>query len=77
MTNMVVREKKPLEDVKGLPDLLRQAEADLQAQGGRILLRYSGTEPKLRLLLEGPKAPVLEKWNQKFTKLLKAELGAH
>jgi phosphoglucosamine mutase len=72
----MVREKKPLEQVDGLPALLRQAETELQSQGGRILLRYSGTEPKVRLLLEGPKAPLLKRWNQKIAKLLQTQLGA-
>jgi len=76
LTNIVVREKKPLQDVPGLPALLRQAEAGLQSQGGRILLRYSGTEPKIRLLLEGPKAPALQRWNQKISKLLQQQLAS-
>ena len=76
LTNIKVREKRPLEEVDGLPGLLRKAEADLQSHGGRILLRYSGTEPKVRLLLEGPKAPLLRRWNQEIAKLLQAELGA-
>ncbi|HXR07886.1 MAG TPA: phosphoglucosamine mutase [Candidatus Acidoferrum sp.] len=76
LTNLRVREKKPLDEVTGLPSLLREAEADLQSRGGRILLRYSGTEPKVRLLLEGPKAPLLQRWNQKICRLLQSQLGA-
>jgi phosphoglucosamine mutase len=76
LTNIMVREKRPLADVVGLSGLLAKAEADLQAQGGRILLRYSGTEPKIRLLLEGPKAPAVKRWNEKISKLLRKELGS-
>ena len=76
LTNLRVREKIPLDEVNGLSSLLREAEADLQSHGGRILLRYSGTEPKVRLLLEGPKAPLLQRWNQKICKLLQSQLGA-
>jgi len=76
LTNIVVREKKPLEEVPGLPALLRKAEAGLQSQCGRILLRYSGTEPKIRLLLEGPKAPALQRWNQRISKLLQQQLAS-
>jgi phosphoglucosamine mutase len=76
LTNIIVREKKPLDAVDGLPALMAKAEADLQSQGGRVFLRYSGTEPKIRLLLEGPKAPALQRWNQKISRLLKKELGA-
>ena len=75
LTNIVVRVKRPFEEVDGLSALLRKAEADLQSQGGRILLRYSGTEPKVRLLLEGPEAPLLKHWNGRIAKLLQTELG--
>ena len=50
LTNIVVREKKPLDKLDGVSELMAQAEAALKPQGGRVFLRYSGTEPKVRLL---------------------------
>ena len=74
MTNIVVREKKPLETLEGVSKIMAQAESDLKEHGGRVFLRYSGTEPKVRLLLEGRDAAVLEQWNQKISRALKEEL---
>jgi phosphoglucosamine mutase len=50
--NMKVREKPPLESLPKVTQLVAEAERELAGMG-RVLLRYSGTEPKIRLLIEG------------------------
>jgi len=50
---VTVTERRPLENCATLQDAMRRIEASLGARG-RLLVRYSGTEPKLRLLVEGP-----------------------
>lgn len=50
--NLSVVDKPSLDDFPMLLDQVGQLEAKL-GTGGRILLRYSGTEPKIRLLVEG------------------------
>ena len=76
VTNIVVREKRPFQELDGLPKLVAEAEAELKGQGGRVFLRYSGTEPKARLLLEGRDAPTLEKWSKKISEAIKQQVGA-
>jgi len=50
--NLKVREKRPLEALPQILSLVKEAETSLNG-AGRVLLRYSGTEPKIRLLIEG------------------------
>ena len=75
VTNVRVREKKPFEELDGVMKLVTEAETQLQAQGGRLLLRYSGTEPKARLLLEGRDAKVLEGWSHKIIGAIQKQIG--
>jgi phosphoglucosamine mutase len=50
--NLKVREKPALDTLGHVQSLLRETEQHLNGKG-RVLLRYSGTEPKIRLLIEG------------------------
>ena len=76
VSNILVREKRPFDQLENLPQLVAGAEAELKGQGGRLLLRYSGTEPKARVLLEGPDAAVLEKWMRRITEAIRKQVGA-
>jgi phosphoglucosamine mutase len=75
LTNIVVREKRPFEQMDGVTKLLEEAERDLKAQGGRVFLRYSGTEPKARLLVEGRDQATLDQWSQKIAEVIKKHVG--
>jgi phosphoglucosamine mutase len=75
LVSFKVREKTPFEKLDGVLALVKQAEAVLQPAGGRVFLRYSGTEPKARLLLEGPDAEVLETWSAKIVEAIKRHIG--
>jgi len=55
---VAVSKKVPLESIPGFARKLRDIERGLG--GGRVFVRYSGTEPKLRVLAEGPDAPAVE-----------------
>jgi len=75
VTNLKVREKKPFEHLQGVNQLIADAEKELSAQGGRLLLRYSGTEPKVRLLVEGRDAAALKKWSEKICSRIQDQIG--
>ncbi|MFN3408563.1 MAG: phosphoglucosamine mutase [Limisphaerales bacterium] len=76
VTNVRVREKKPFEQLSGVLDLVAQAEAEVKPHGGRVFLRYSGTEPKARLLIEGPDDAVLRRWSEAIAAAIEQQVGA-
>jgi phosphoglucosamine mutase len=75
VTNVKVREKIPFEQLDGVTKLVKQAETELKSASGRVLLRYSGTEPKARLLLEGRNAATLKKWSDKICAAIQKQIG--
>lgn len=75
-TNIRVREKRPFEQLDNVLDLVARAEAEMKSQGGRVLLRYSGTEPKARLLLEGPDEATLSRWSRDISEAIRKHIGA-
>jgi phosphoglucosamine mutase len=76
VTNVKVREKKPFAELDGVNALVAAAEKELSAQGGRLLLRYSGTERKARLLVEGRDAATLKTWSEKICGAIQQQIGA-
>ena len=76
VTNIRVREKRPFAELHKVGPLVAGAEAELKGQGGRVFLRYSGTEPKARLLLEGRDRATLQKWTRKISAAIRKQAGA-
>ena len=68
-----VKEKIPLEKLSALSAVIGALEQELGAQG-RGLVRYSGTEPKLRLLVEGPTDAVVDAALARLTAAARAGL---
>ncbi len=72
--NLKVREKIPLEEMPDVTALVSEAEAVLKG-AGRVLLRYSGTEPKIRLLIEGRDGAVIEAHADRIAEVIRARIG--
>ena len=73
--NLKVRVKPPLEELTGVQSLLVEAEKALDGKG-RVLLRYSGTEPKIRLLIEGREQDVINSHADRIAGELTSAIGA-
>jgi phosphoglucosamine mutase len=58
LVNVAVRKRRPLDELPTVQSLIRRIEAELGSEG-RILVRFSGTEPKARVLVEGPNAKIV------------------
>jgi len=70
---VAVAVKRPLGSLPALGAAIRAVEAGMGA-GGRVLVRYSGTEPKLRLLVEGPDAEAVRAGLVRLEAAARAEL---
>lgn len=66
MRNVRIREKRPLADCQSLNRVSREIEDELNGSG-RLLIRYSGTEPKLRLLVEARDGECLDPTLERLT----------
>ena len=71
LVNLNIKEKKPLETIEGVGELVEE----IKQRGMRHLIRYSGTENKLRILLEGRDAKVMGEYMEKLREFFQKALG--
>jgi phosphoglucosamine mutase len=74
MQNVHVAKKTPFEQVPEIVAALKEAEAKL-AGTGRILLRYSGTEPLVRVMVEGKNEKQVNDVCSKLAEIVEKCLG--
>ncbi len=74
LLNVRVREKKDLASVPAIADAMARVEAQL-AGSGRLLVRYSGTEPLLRVMIEGRQQDEIQGWAGAIAAVVKEHLG--
>jgi phosphoglucosamine mutase len=74
--NLKVKAKPPIEELREVVKLRDAVERELGGQG-RILLRYSGTEPKIRLLIEGRELDKIDKHANRIADAIQNAIGAN
>jgi phosphoglucosamine mutase len=72
--NLKVKEKRPLEEMPAIMKLVGDAEKELSGKG-RVLLRYSGTEPKIRLLIEGRELEQIDRQANQIADAIQSAIG--
>jgi phosphoglucosamine mutase len=73
--NATLPAQRPIEELTEATRAIRSAERALGAEG-RVLVRWSGTEPKLRVMLEGPDESALRRYAEAITEAARRDLGA-
>ncbi len=73
--NVKVRSKPPLESLPQVSKALAQANHSL-GDSGRIVLRYSGTEPLARVMVEAERAEDVDRWSKTIAFAIRASIGA-
>lgn len=74
MKNVAVLKRVPFEEVSDIKKAMTHAEAKLGKEG-RILLRYSGTEPLARVMVEGRDSKLVNSLCLELTDAVKKSLG--
>ena len=75
LVNVRVREKRPFAEVEKIARAVQETEGQLGA-GGRLLLRYSGTESLARVMIEGEQQDVIERLANRLAAVISDALGA-
>jgi phosphoglucosamine mutase len=75
LTNVRVREKPPFEEVTEIESCAGDVRAQLGGRG-RLLLRYSGTEPLARVMIEGERQDEIERLAERLAGVIRRSLGA-
>jgi len=75
IVNVKVRSKLPLESLPQVSSVLAEAARAL-GDSGRIVLRYSGTEPLARVMVEAERAEDVGRWSKALAAAIQSSIGA-
>lgn len=74
LLNVEVKVKRPFMEVAAIQEVAQQIKSDLGTEG-RLLLRYSGTEPLARVMIEGKSQDEIEKQAAELAVVIQQTLG--
>jgi len=74
LINCRVKNRKDVNSIPGYKVLIQKIESELQGSG-RIFIRFSGTEPVIRILVEGPDKMKINQYAESIARLLEKELS--
>jgi phosphoglucosamine mutase len=74
LINVRVKDRKPLSDMAGVQREIRKAE-EAFGNAGRVLVRFSGTEPLARVMVEGPDLESVGRYAEQIATAIRTELG--
>lgn len=75
LVNVKVTKKPPLDELPKTKELIRIVERDLGSTG-RVLVRYSGTENKARVMVEGPDKEKTKRLAEEIAETMRLEIGS-
>lgn len=74
LVNIRVKYKRPLDELETVQSEIHAAEREF-GSGGRVLVRFSGTEPLARVMIEAQSDEEVDKWTGRIADAIRAELG--
>jgi phosphoglucosamine mutase len=74
LVNVRVRERKDLAETPSVAEEIRRAEESIGGSG-RVLVRFSGTEPLARVMVEGRDAEQVERFSESIAEAIRKEMG--
>ena len=74
LINVAVKKKPDIETVPEIFDAIRSVESALGKEG-RVLVRYSGTQPLCRVMTEGPTREETQQYCEQIAKIVREKLG--
>jgi phosphoglucosamine mutase len=74
LVNVRVKERRPLEDMASVREEIRRMEDEF-GDAGRVVVRFSGTEPLARVMVEGPKLDRVQHFAESIAAAIRSELS--